>query len=113
MNRRVNFWLMVALMTLAVGWLSSSARAQEKSNPTGTWKWSFTTQNGQTIESSVKLKLDGDKLTGVFVGRDGQETAIEGAKFKGGELSFQVTRERDGQKFTMKFQGKVAGDSLK
>jgi hypothetical protein len=113
MNRRASLWLKVVTVAVAVGWLSSSAWAQDKSNPTGTWKWSFTTQNGQTIESSVKLKLEGDKLTGVFVGREGRESPIEGARFKDGELSFQVTRERDGQKFTMKFQGKVSGDSLK
>jgi hypothetical protein len=106
-------WLSVLTVALSVGWLSSSAWAQAKSDPTGTWKSSFTTQNGQTIETSFKLKLDGGKLTGVFVGRDGKETALENATFKDGEVSFQVTRERDGNKFTAKYRGKVSGDSLK
>src|SRR5262245_26201120 len=105
-------WKMLAVVVV-VGWLSAPSWAQNKADPTGTWTWNFTTQNGQTIESTLKLKLDGDKLTGVYVGRNNQETPIENAKFKDGELSFQVARERDGNRFTMKFQGKVVGDTLR
>jgi hypothetical protein len=99
-------------VALAVGLPSARAWAQGKADPTGTWKWSFTTQDGQTRESTLKLKLDDGKLTGTVTGRDGQETAIEGANFKDGEITFQVTRERDGQKFTIKYKGKVTGDDL-
>jgi len=89
------------------------ARAEDKkSDPTGTWKWSFTGQNGQTRETTLKLKLDGDKLTGTVSGRGG-ETAIEGAKMQGEEISFQVTREFNGNKVTSKYTGKLSGDSIK
>jgi hypothetical protein len=57
--------------------------------------------------------MDGDKLVGVYVGRNDQETPIENATFKDGELSFQVPRERNGNRFVMKFRGKIVGDSLK
>ena len=51
------------------------ARADDKPNPTGTWKW--TVKFGeQTREMTLKLKLDGDKLTGAMLGRDGKETPI-------------------------------------
>jgi hypothetical protein len=46
-------------------------------------------------------------------GRNNQETAIEDGKFKDGEVSFSVTRERNGQKFTQKYTGKIDGDTLK
>ncbi len=62
---------------------------------------------------AVKLKADGDKLTGTFVSPNGQETKIEDGKFKDGEVSFKVTRERDGNKFVIKFKGKVSGDTIK
>ena len=89
------------------------ARAEDKKmDPTGTWKWSFTGQNGQTRETTLKLKLDGDKLTGTVSGRGG-ETAIEGAKIQGEEISFQVTREFNGNKVTSKYTGKLSGDSIK
>ena len=81
-------------------------------NPTGTWKWSVTVNN-QTRETTLKLKLDGDKLTGAVLGRNNQETPIEDAKYKDGELSFKVTRERNGQKITTKYSGKVSGDTIK
>ena len=67
----------------------------------------------QTVERSLKLKLEGDKLTGTMLRRDGKETLIADGKFKNGELSFSVTRERDGQKMTSKYSGKVSGDTIK
>jgi hypothetical protein len=81
-------------------------------NPTGTWKWT-TTFNGQTRERMLKLKLENHQLTGVLVGRNGQETAIQDAKYKDGEVSFTVVRERNGQKITSKYTGKVCGDTIK
>lgn len=85
--------------------------ADEKADPTGTWKWSVTF-NDQTREQTIKLKLEGDKLTGAMLGRNDQETPIEEATFKDGTVSFKVTRERNGQKFTSKYSGKVAGDTI-
>lgn len=92
--------------------LAITSRAADKSDPTGTWKWSFTGQNGQTRETTLKLKLDGDKLTGTVSGRNG-ETAITDAKIKGDEISFQVTREFNGNKVTSKYTGKINGDTIK
>ncbi len=87
-------------------------RADDKANPTGTWKWTAMRGN-QARESTLKLKLDGDKLTGAMIGQNGQETPIEDGQFKGGEVSFKVTRERQGNKITTKYTGKVSGDTIK
>jgi hypothetical protein len=78
---------------------------------TGTWKW---TQefNNQKFERSVKLKLDGDKVTGTMPGRNNQETAIENGSYKDGVLKFEVTRERNGNKFTTKYSGKIEGNKI-
>ena len=65
------------------------------------------------IGLKFKLKLDGDKLTGAMVGRDNQETAIDEASFKENVVTFKVTRERNGQKFTTKYNGTVKGDEIK
>lgn len=86
--------------------------AATAADPTGTWKWSVT-RNDQTFEQTLKLKLEGDKLTGAMVGRNNQETAIEGATFKDDTVSFTVTRERDGNKFVTKYTGKLEGDTIK
>ena len=104
--------LLVVTLVLAIVAMVGSAQAADQPNPTGTWKWSVT-YNQQTREMTLKLKLDGDKLTGASVGRDGKETAIQDAKYKDGDLSFTVTRERNNLKMTSKFTGKVSGDTIK
>ena len=96
----------VALMLFSAG----IARAAD--DPTGTWKTSIT-MGDQTREITFKLKLEGDKLTGTMSGRGNQETAIENASFKDGEVAFAVTRDRQGQKVTTKYKGKLSGDTIK
>ncbi len=95
--------------TQSVDWIAKRAVA---ANPTGTWKWSVTF-GGTNREMTLKLKLEKDQLTGAMVGRNGQETAIQDSKFKDGDLSFTVVRDRNGQKMTSKFTGKLSGDTIK
>jgi hypothetical protein len=101
--------LVVAAVVVALVGLVSSAQAAE--NPTGTWKWE-TNFGGKARENTLKLKLDGDKLTGSMLGRDNQEVPIENATFKDDKVSFTYTREFNGQKFTMKYNGTVKGDTI-
>jgi hypothetical protein len=103
--------LLVMALVLAFVGMASLALADDKPNPTDTWKWSVTYGN-QTREMTLKLKLDGDKLTGAMV-REGQETPVQDAKCKDGDVSFTVVRERNGQKMTFKYTGKVSGDTIK
>ena len=100
------------ILGLAFIGLSGLAQAADKADPTGTWKWSVTFGD-QKRDVTLKLKLEGDKLTGSMPGRNNEETKIEDGKFKDGELSFSVTRERNNQKFTTKYKGKVDGDTIK
>jgi hypothetical protein len=96
-------------LTLALG---VTARAEDKKiDPTGTWKSSFTNQNGDVRETTTTLKLDGEKLTGTVSGRNG-DTAIESAKLSGEEISFQVTREFNDNKVVTKYSGKISGDTI-
>lgn len=109
---RSHVWLALAALALAVGLTGGSARAQDKKDATGTWKYSVTF-NDQTRETTMKLKQEGEKLTGTVTGRDGSETAIDEGTVKDGQVVFGVTRERDGNKFTVKYNGKLEGDSIK
>lgn len=112
MNTTLRTWLGAAALGLLVLGLSSSALAAEKANAAGKWKWSFE-RGGQTMETTLTLKQDGEKLTGTVTGRNNTETAIEEGKVKDGEVSFKITREREGQKFTMSYKGKVSEDTIK
>jgi hypothetical protein len=69
--------------------------------------------NDQSRDMTLKLKLEGDKLTGHMVGRNDQEIKIEEATFKENTVAFAVTQERNGQKFTTKYKGKLDGDTIK
>lgn len=100
------------ILGLAFMGLTGLAQAADKADPTGTWKWTVTFGD-QKRDVTLKLKLEGDKLTGSMPGRNNVETKIEDGKFKDGELSFSVTRERNGQKFTTKYKGKLDGDTIK
>jgi hypothetical protein len=104
--------LVTAALVVVLTGLAGQARADDKANPTGTWKWTVEF-GGQSREMTLKLKLDGDKLTGVMVGRNNQETAIDDGKWKDDTVSFKVTRERNGQKSTMEYEGKLSGDTIK
>jgi hypothetical protein len=104
--------LAAATFVLAIVGVAALARAEDKPSPTGTWKWTVK-MGDQSREMTLNLKLEGDKLTGSMPGRDGKETPIAESKYKDGELSFTITRERNGQKMTTKYAGKVSGDTIK
>ena len=117
-NHRV-FASLVKVVACTVFALGVAAQAEDKkADPTGTWTWTTPGRDGgPDRKSTLKLKLEGDKLTGTVSapGRDGQstETTIDDAKLKGEDISFSVTREFNGNKFTRKFNGKLSGDSIK
>lgn len=92
--------------------LVSFVQAADKADPVGTWKWK-TSMNNQEREFTLKLKMDGDKLTGTISGRNNNENKIDDATFKDGEVAFSVTRERNGNKNVQKYKGKVDGDTIK
>jgi opacity protein-like surface antigen len=101
--------LIALTVAVAVVGLAMSASAADA---TGTWKWTATIQ-GKTRDSTAKLKQEGDKLTGVYVGgQSNDETPIEDAKISGDKISFKVTRERGGQKFTTSYSGTLKDDTI-
>ena len=105
-----------ACAVLALGALTQAQ--DKKADPTGTWTWSTPGRNGgPERKSTLKLKVEGDKVTGTLSapGRGGQssDVAISEGKIKGEEVSFEVTREVQGNKFTAKYNGKISGDSIK
>lgn len=100
---------LTACLALAVA-LNASAD-DKKIDFTGTWKSSFTNQDGQVRESTFKFKAEGEKLTGTISGRN-NDTAIDEGKIKGDEVSFKVTREFNGNKMVISYTGKVSGDTI-
>lgn len=74
----------------------------------GTWKWSLAGQTGDTV---LTLKQDGEKLSGIYTNQFGQTQISDGA-LKDGDITFKVKREFNGQAFVVKYAGKLAGDKI-
>ncbi len=100
-------------VVLTLTCIASLCNAEDKkADPTGTWKWTVTMGDNKR-DVTLKLELKDDKLTGTMPGRDNTEIKIDDGKFKDGEISFSVTRERNGNKRTSKYSGKLEGDTIK
>lgn len=97
--------------TRALDWNAKRDTAKAAA-ATGNWNTALILGDGNRIEGSLKLKQDGDKLTGATV-RNENETQIQDGKITGDEISFNVIRERDGRKVTGKYKGKISGDNIK
>ncbi len=115
MQRSNKFWLPVFVFGLATTWFMPTVQGDDKEAqqvvPSGTWKWERTF-NDNTRTFVLRLKMDGDKVTGTYQGsRD--EGKITDGKMDGDMLSFQYKRETGDFQFTVKYQGKVSEDTIK
>lgn len=115
------FALFVALASSAVH-AQEDAAAQEAApqeagqeaaqsvDPSGAWRWDREF-NGQTMDFELKLRWDGEKLTGDYTSFD-ETTKIEDAKLDKDRVTFTVPREMNGNEFNVDFDGKLTGDRL-
>lgn len=119
MQLKINYLAAIKLALcalLSLGFLTQ-VQAQDK-KADGKWTWSLPGRNGNPDRKfTLTLKTEGDKLTGKLgsPGRNGEmrETEITDGKVKGDEISFNVSRQVQGNKMTSKYSGKVSGDTIK
>jgi hypothetical protein len=103
---------MVTAVLALIG-LCSGAVANEKFDPTGTWNLKVS-RPGRTVQESIlKLEKNGDQLVGVITDSQGRMGTIKDAQLKGSDLYFRVEAERDGQKFSFAYNGKLTADAMK
>lgn len=102
----------VAMLAVAILVLGQAAWAADDAS--GTWKWTQPGRNDQPgREITLKLKQEGEKLTGTISGRNNEETAISDGKVKDGEISFKVVRKMQDREFVQTYTGKVTGETIK
>lgn len=89
-----------------------AATVAHAGDPSGSWKWTIQTPTGDAIDVSLKLELKDGKLSGEYASRFGP-APIRDASFKDEAVAFSVERELDGNKFTVKYNGKLEGDAIK
>ena len=110
----------VSCVALALGAVTQiQADDAKKADAAGTWTWSTPARGGgEPRKSTLKLKVDGDKVTGTLTlpGRPGSESRdveIKEAKLKGDEISFTTSFQRGDNSVTTKYNGKISGDTIK
>lgn len=112
--RHVAPWALALTVVLGLS-LSARAADEKKADATGTWTWKTTgRQNQNEVTWTLKLKQDGEKVTGTIKGMGDQVTEIKDGKIdKDGNIAFAVTRTRNDQEMTTKYTGKLDGDTIK
>lgn len=104
------FVLRMFSLALLVGLLSAVTAAAD---PSGKWTW---TQKGKEreVEFNLTLKADGEKLSGTLArGPNQRETEISEGSYQDGKIGFTVTSQRQGNTVTLKYSGKLDGDTIK
>jgi hypothetical protein len=100
-------------MILAADKPATQPAAAGAADMTGTWKWSVEF-GGNSVDFSLKLKQEGNKLTGTLSGFNGQDSPIEdGTVAADGTFSFKIKRDFNGRTSITTYSGKRAGESLK
>src|SRR5260221_7302379 len=77
----------------------------------GTWDATVTTAQGQTIQSQLKLKKDGEKIVGTISSQMG-ETPVE-AQVKGKALTIWFNYQGQNGPMAVEMAGTVEGDTVK
>ena len=88
-----------------------SAAAALAADPTGTWRWTTPSPNGD-IETSLKLESKDGRLAGTYSNQFG-DTTITNASVQGDVIAFDVVRDFGGHKYVVKYRGTLEGDAIK
>jgi hypothetical protein len=78
----------------------------------GLWKVTLTLEDGQKAQPTLRLKKEGDRLSGTYVGTTGREAAVKDLVLKDGKLSFDVADRIEGDKVRLRYAGKLAGERI-
>lgn len=103
-SRMVFFAAAFVLAAVALAWAA---------DVNGKWVAQVPGRNGQTNETTFTFKVDGGKLTGTVMGRQGEAPIADGV-IKGDDISFTqtFTPPQGGDQIKVVYKGKVSGDEI-
>lgn len=112
----LSFIKMFACALVAAGAVAV-AHGQDKIDPSGTWTWENPSRGGRpATTNTLVLKYANDSLTGTLQspkrGGGTTKTEIAEGKLTGAKISFNVTREFNGNSTTATYSGTVSADSI-
>jgi hypothetical protein len=113
MNGQLHFVIaFLACIAVPAFSLHADATTQPSSDASGTWKWTTSGPNGD-VDFVLKLKADGEKLTGTLSGFNGNGSDIQDGKVHDGQISFKVVRDFNGNQVVTNYNATVSGNELK
>ena len=77
----------------------------------GTWKGAFDF-DGSPVPVTIKLKIDGTKVTGTVEGLPTTPTEIHDGALNGDTVTFWVNTDYEGQTYKLVYKGKIAADQI-
>jgi len=107
----MRFAFLCLMMTLGVLMASAMAVGKTSHDPSGTWKWKTQDFAGATINCCLRLKLDGETLTGSY-DDDNVDADIENGKFDGEKFSSEVSVSYQGIPLVVCFDGSAVDDGV-
>jgi len=90
---------------------AAAAASALAADPTGTWRWTTHSPNGE-IQTTLKLESKDGKLAGAYSNQFG-DTAISNASLQGDLIAFEVVRDLGGKRYVVSYRGKIEGDTIK
>jgi hypothetical protein len=99
-------------VALVLGVCGLTSRAEDKSDPVGTWKCEYEI-GGQQRTATLTLKKDGDKLAGTMSWPDQKETMLKDVKLTDGNVTFSVVRKLMDNEITVEYKLTFEGDKFK
>ncbi len=104
---------MVIALFLALPVALLAADAPPRPSLDGTWRWDFVMPDSGVAKPTLRVKTEDDgKLTGLARFRSGSSTPVTNLKLTGDQVSFEVVRERDGEKTVTHYRGTLQGDRI-
>ncbi|HEY7119403.1 MAG TPA: hypothetical protein VH475_22620 [Tepidisphaeraceae bacterium] len=108
---RIRILPLLAIFAFSV--LTFAEDKKDAPNIDGTWTWTYKLRDGTEGTAKLKLKREaGDKVTGTYIAREGDQTPVENGQIKGNQLSFDVNRIINEQKMKFEYHGQIAGDTI-
>jgi hypothetical protein len=84
-------------------------RAVDPDDVVGDWKVNIKTNDGEVLESTLKVSQEKDQLKATYTSRFGKADAQK-IQIKDNALTFEVNYENEGRTLVAKFKGKPRGD---
>src|SRR5947209_19811977 len=92
--------------------IAGAASVAARADIVGSWTLSYTTKDGVKIESTLTVKMEGDKLTGTISSARGS-VALNEISVQGDDVAFAIVRVGFGDTIRIDYTGKIAGDTMK